>query len=117
MKQKNNKKYCHVCEKNIKELRTIALIAIILSLIYLFILVPKPTYSYRTEHVILDNSNLYEDWNVVNYVCDEGVYVNKVGPFFKGIYASTWEHDSNKNKIGVSYGECMFKIKKFEGWK
>lgn len=115
MKGKNNKKCCNVCEKNIKELRTIASIALILSLIYFFILIPKPIYSYETKYIILDNTNMFEHWNVVDYVCDEGVVVNNHKPFSRAIYASTWEYGTKKP--GVKYGECMFKVKKFEGWK
>ncbi len=93
--------------------KILIILTFIISLICLIILIPKPIYSYETKHIILNSCNMFEDWNVVDYTCDEGVEIH-IGYFSDYVYASTssWIGDAD-----VNYGQCMFKIKSFEGWK
>ena len=75
----------------------------------LFILIPKPIYHYEIKHIVLNNANMFEEWNVVNYICDDIVLVNN-HRITKTIYASTSNLDTNGGN-----GECMFKIKVWDG--
>ena len=83
----------------------------LISMSCLFILIPKPYSHYETRHIILNNSNMFEKWNVVNYICDEEVKVN-IYKYTNSVYASTSIIDTKGG-----HGECMFKIKVSDGWK
>lgn len=91
--------------------KALIILTFIISLICLIILVPKPTWSYRTEFIELNNTNMFEYWNVVDYICDDGVDVSKHP---NAIYASTSTWLDN---TPITYGRCMFEVKRFEGWK
>ena len=94
--------------------KLLILLTFILSIVSLLILIPKPHYEYRTQHIILDNTNIFESWDVIDYTCDEGVLVDN-HKTFKKFYASTWE-GSIGDKPKVSYGQCLVKIREFKGW-
>jgi hypothetical protein len=91
--------------------KVLIVLTFLISSVCLIISIPYPQYSYETKHVVLDNSNMFEYWSVVDYTCDEGVEVTIYRLGRDVVYASTW-HNAE-----ISYGQCLFKIKKFEGWK
>ncbi len=70
----------------------------------------KPQYIYKTMIIELNNTNFGERIDVVDYVCDEGVYVYKTksSNYF---YASTWEGDSSMEGLPGVYGKCMIKFR------
>ena len=90
----------------------IAIILILQCIILIFLINPlekeEEKYTYRTQLIELDNTNFYEKIDVIEYICDEGVYV-EISDSRPSFYASTWEKDDG-NPSG-SYGKCFIKIR------
>jgi hypothetical protein len=91
--------------------KVLIVLTFLISAACLVILMPTPQYSYETKHIVLNNENIFKNWNVIDYTCDEGVEVSVYHLAGDSVYASTW------NDADINYGQCMFKIKIFEGWK
>jgi len=88
----------------------IILATFIISIFCLALLIKPqlPSYSYTTKLIILDNTNTVNiDGKVVDYICDENVYVSRLTISYGHFYASTWRD----GKVPHSYGECFVKIK------
>ena len=83
---------------------------LIFSLISVIILLHNnsSTYEYNFKLIELNNTNFGEDIWVVDYLCEDGIYVNNIKSRLFNIhhfYASTWIDAEVEN------GKCMIKYK------
>ena len=94
-----------------KEIFWILISGIIIALQITTLLViwnPQSEVSYRYEFITLNNTNIFEYWDVVDYLCDDDVKVDNHRFLEKAFYASTW---TGSGITGDNYGSCYLKIK------
>ena len=95
--------------------KIIIVLTFLISLICLSILMYNnynpDKYGYETKIIQLNNTNAGVYDNVVDYICDEGIYIYN-DPLSNYLYFSTWESDpSVKERYKGMNGRCMIKIK------
>ncbi len=90
--------------------KALTVLTFIISISLLFIKIYEslpPTPEYEVIIIELDNTNFGENIHVIDYLCDEGVYVNNIQTIDQHwFYASTREEEG----ISINEGKCAIKV-------